>query len=100
MIIILNVRVCENVKALNGLKIFNFILKSVLNNTHLSKVKAVIVRTVAFEDVSAAKPCKIQMASLKGYGYRYHMLYISWGKPFKERQSIAKATTTFVQLSK
>lgn len=45
--------------------------------TYLSIVNAVIVSTVAFADVSAAKPCKTHMASLNGYGYLYHILYIS-----------------------
>lgn len=36
---------------------------------YLSIVKAVIVSTVAFADVSAAKPCKMQNVSPKIYGY-------------------------------
>lgn len=36
---------------------------------YLSIVKTVIVSTVAFADVSAAKPCKTQNVSPKIYGY-------------------------------
>lgn len=42
--------------------------------SYLSTVNAVIVSTVAFADVSAANPCRTHMASLNGYGYRYHIL--------------------------
>lgn len=49
--------------------------------TYRSTVNAVIVKTVALAEVSAAKPCKTQKTSPKMYGYLNQMAYISGGSP-------------------
>lgn len=44
------------------------IYEEIVIHLYLSIVNAVIVKTVAFEDVSAAKPWMTHTASLNGYG--------------------------------